>query len=254
MEDIKKIGDRGTNQGSVGDESPKKKKIKPAAKIEEANSSSDAVEISVSPDRKLSGDKNKLYSVLDEINLAVRTTDEITALVEGISGIVTQASRAENLERLAILEKEARELTAEISKIAMVDIQKSESKNLKVMEFEGKLQSSLSDLKKPVGEIESNIFPFESPEHVGANAEKINQTKAEIEALTKNIRLTAVEIKRAMEIGETAVENSEASTAMVRDVNAAVEMAQKTGLHIKSDPARAIAAIGVSKRAPDLIK
>jgi hypothetical protein len=254
MEDIKKIGDRGTSQGSAGDDSPKKKKIKPAAKVEESKSSSDAVAVSVTSERKGTGDKNKLYSILDEINLAVRTTDEITALIDGISGIVTQASKAESLERLAVLEEEAKELTNEIAKIAAVDIQKSDTNNLKVLEFEGKLQSSLSELKKPVNEIESQIFPFGSPENVEANSEKITQTKAEIESLTKNIRLTAVEIKKAMEIGETAVENSEASMAMVRDVDAAAEMAKKTGLQIKSDPIKAIAAIGESKRAPDLIK
>ncbi len=255
MEDVKKIGDRGNSRGAFEDQPQKKKKgIQPAAKVEQAKTNTEAVSVAVSSTKATNPGKEQVYKILGEINQAVRNTDEITSLVEGIAGIVSQAAKAETMERLNALEFEARDLAAEVAKIASHGIDETKISHHNLSDHTKKLSESFGKLSEPAQVLSSQIFPFNDLETARKHEELVNKTKSEIESLSENIRATAVELKKAMEIGETVVENNEASFAMVRDVDAAIEMAQKTSKSINADPKTALAAIGESKRAPDLIK
>lgn len=252
MEDVKKIGDRGNSRGAFEEQYPKKKGLKAAAKVEEAKSNSEAVKIGISKSQSTS--KEQVYKILNEINQAVRNTDEITALVDGIVGIVTQANRAETAERLNALESEARDLAAEVAKIASVEIDSAAMSENKLSAQAKKLSDSFGALSKPAQKITTELSPFSDSSKTKQYEEVVSQAKAEIESISENIRATALELKKAMELGETVVENKEASFAMVRDVESAIEMAKKTSKSINADPKTAIGAIGESKRAADLIK
>jgi hypothetical protein len=250
MEDVRKIGDRAPNKNPMGDQpSSQKKKLKVAASIEAGSQPSEAASISVTS--KKTNDRNQIHKVLEEINLAIRNTDEITTLLDGISGIASQASKADSVERLGKLQLEAQELAREIAKIADTPVPRSSSTDPKINDFEEKLHESLSNLKKPSAQIESGLNSAKGSKF---EEDLLNKTKKEIESLTSNIRTTALEIKKAIDLGEIAVENNEASFVMVRDVEQAAEMAKKASLSIGKNPNLALGAIGVSKRAQDLIK
>lgn len=252
MEDVRKIGDRGPSKNPMGDQqSSQKKKLKTAASIDAGTLPSEAVSISVSGNQKTKNDRQEVHKVLEEINQAIRNTDEITSLLEGISGIASQASKADSMERVERLQAEAKELAREIAKIADSPIPRSNLSDPKINTFEQELQGAFDSLKKPSAQIESGINSLKSRE---SGADLLTKTKAEIESLTSNIRATALEIKKAIDLGEIAIENNEATFVMVRDVEKAAEMAKQASLSIGKNPKLALEAIGLSKRAQDLIK
>lgn len=254
MEDLKKIDERVPNRKQSREELYKKSKLVPAAKVEQAVQNTEAVSVNISANKKATGSHEQINSILTEINEAVRTTDEITALFEGITGIITQASKTDSMERLKVLEREARDLAVEVSKIANTDVRTSKSADKALIEIETKLQNALGELRQPASSVVETEISFESPDKLSDSSKKIESTKEHLLGLTQTVRETALEIKRAIDIGEIAVANNEASTVMVRDVDAALEIATKTSLSINSDPRKAMAAIGESKRGQELLK
>lgn len=254
MEDVKKIEEREPNRKQSKEDLYKQRRLLTAAKVESAVQNSEAVSVTISNNKKATGSREQINSILEEINEAVRTTDEITALFEGITGIITQAAKTDSMERLKVLEREARDLAVEVSKIANTDVPTSKSADKALIEIETKLQNALGELRLPASSVVETEISFDSPDKLSNSTKKIESTKEHLLGLTQTVRETALEIKRAIDIGEIAVANNEASTVMVRDVNAALEVATKTSLNINSDPRKALAAIGESKRGQELLK
>ena len=219
----------------------------------------EAVSVSINSGKHGQHKLEKINSIIQDINVAVKTTEEITVLFEGISGILEQAAKTDSMERLKLLEIEARDLAREVEKIAEASPAiptPGGAEETALVDIEKRLAVALDELKSPP--TDKKLAPAEivldNPDARKATSRKLEETKVHLGSLTETIKETAVAIRKAIEIGQVAFENSEASTVLVRDVDAALELAQKASFSINSDPGKAISAIGESKLGTELLK
>ncbi|GEM_PF-3068040 len=261
MEEVKDINKDKKFEKDL-EEQKEKKERRPIADLAATKINHEAVKVDLET-RAVSEkqiQREKINSIIQQVNVAVQATEEISSIFDSITGIIEQAgSETASATRLQTLEREAKTLAEEITKIAekgaaLKDEPTTDLESLSAVE--AKLSTVLNQLfpeasKTPITPAE---ISFQNKGAIENTALKVKSTKEQLELITKNIKETSADIRRAIELGEVAVENNEASTVMVRDVMQALEIAARTSLNINSDPTTAINAIGIKSLRPDLLK
>lgn len=193
---------------------------------------------------------SKLNEVIDAVNLASNATADIEKLVKSISGIVEQVD-AGNLpaNRRGILEDEANQLVSEIKVKAEVETEagvKPLGGDKIRLELEEKLGKQLEVI---LPDTARNAFGIG---RIGlSQKDAILQTRATVEAA----RLRLEELRSAVTDGQkqlehtvntvdVALQNSEASSVSVRDVDQALRLASDTKSAVSKSPEAAIGSIG----------
>lgn len=261
MEEVKNINPDAKFQQDLKDASEEKEK-RPSAPLvaNKINEEAVKVDLAIKSRSSRSDERGKINSIIEQINLAVQATEEISALFESITGIVEQASQTSgSSDRLPTLELEAKELASAVRKItdranSPQDTLPSDKQTL--VAVEQKLCEALKGLfgSESGATIQPAEISFKSKDSITKTAQQVDQTRNHLESIAKNIRETAAEIRRAIELGEVALENGEASEVMVRDLEEAFKVAEVASGRISTNPEQAIRAIAIKKLRVDLLK
>jgi len=251
--DVKELSAKEQFKKNPQDEK-KAKAPRPISNLTANHINTEAVQIEIKSGsaKKHNSTRDKINSVIEQVNLAVKTTEDIASVFESITGIVEQAvSKVGSSDRLKVLEVEARSLAGEVERLT------SMGKGFTGEAFES--DKDLEEIELRLKQtIESPFGPsdikFSNIAEINTTVTKVSSAKERLENITKTIKETSLEIKKALEMGEIASANSEASSVLVRDVEQALEVAKQTSLSINTDPVKAIAAVGTSKIGSDLLK
>ena len=198
---------------------------------------------------------NEVISVVNQVSDA---TKEIKQLVESLGGITEQADQNQgNPKRVAALEKEANDLVDEIKKRVnakteggvdlfggdkiRLDVEKQLGKVLDVILPDDKVGSGISEVK---------FTPKDLILNVRTNIEKV---RARLETVSDSLNSTKGEVESVIKELAVANENSEASNASVRDVDQALELADKLRGSFAARHQQAVNASGVTPESLKLL-
>ncbi|MDZ4785731.1 MAG: hypothetical protein SGJ02_06620 [bacterium] len=256
--DVKELSAKEQFKKNPQDEK-KAKAPRPISNLTANHINTEAVQIEIKSGsaKKHNSTRDKINSVIEQVNLAVKTTEDIASVFESITGIVEQAvSKVGSSDRLKVLEVEARSLAGEVERLTSMGkgfTGEAFESDKDLEEIELRLKQTIESLvnQKPFG---PSDIKFSNIAEINTTVTKVSSAKERLENITKTIKETSLEIKKALEMGEIASANSEASSVLVRDVEQALEVAKQTSLSINTDPVKAIAAVGTSKIGSDLLK
>ncbi|NLF25461.1 MAG: hypothetical protein GX589_07365 [Deltaproteobacteria bacterium] len=200
----------------------------------------------------------RINDVISTINVAAEATSEIQNLVKSIEGITTQAGNEQiSDERRAVLEKEARGLVDEIKKRASLPMRVGSNDESQVrLEIEQTLGKTLEALF-PEGA--DNAFGIEAvsftpKENIISVRTSIEVAQRRLQELALAIDNAKAEVKATIDTFEVASQNTEASDASIRDVDAALKLAAQTKSTIGTNPESALGSVGqIDKSAANLL-
>lgn len=199
-------------------------------------------------------------SVIEKVEEALQTTQEIGEIFQSIAGIVELADKEiTERQKRERLQTEARELASQIearleriSRTSLNPLPEEEQKRKKVEEL---LREIAELTPKSFGEyLSSADINLSSEQEIEATIRKVKRAKERIERLSGIVHETADIMKKAFTLTEIASENSTASEASIRELDEALRIAEETSLHINENPAAALGAIGLTKESLELLK
>lgn len=193
---------------------------------------------------------SKLNEVIEAVNLASNATSDIEKLVKSIGGIIDQVDSG-NLpaNRRSILEDEANQLVLEIKVKANVETESG------VRPLSG--DKIRFELEQKLGKALEVILPDTAKNAFGlgkiglSQKDAILQTRATVEAarqrleeLRKAVTDGQKDLEHTVNTVDVALQNSEASSVSVRDVDQALKLASDTKSAVGKSPEAAIGSIG----------
>jgi hypothetical protein len=224
---------------------------KPEVQLKGANN----IPASVSADLR----KN-LNEAISSLNVASDATTSIANYLSSIDGFIEQAQGEVSPQRKQALESEANQMVDEIKRTAR---EVSSAASAPIPDDQVRKQ-----VEETIGKTLDVLIPEERGKKDGlqpisfSRKETIIQTitnvakaRARIDDMRKAMQQSNETLKGAVLSYEIAQQNTEASKASVRDVDAAAKLAGAAETKIFSNPATALDAIGdVSPKALDLVK
>lgn len=204
--------------------------------------------------------RKKANSVISSLNLISDTTQEIDQMVQSLAGIAEQAASGKLSDnRIAVLEQEAGDLVREIKK--RTELRGPQGENplggdpikLVVEKELGKtLEVILPDTAKDVfGLKDVSLSPAENIIRTRASIEDARQR---LESLKNAVDRSKVEVMEIVSAVDVAVQNTEASSASIRDVDAALALSGKLRGSIDSQPTEALQANNFTEASLELLK
>lgn len=198
----------------------------------------------------LRAEANRVISVG---NVAKEATDQLQQLVSSISGIVEQAgSEKTPPARRPVLEKEARELVGEIKRVANTSSPDGtrplagDKIRLEIEEQLGPaLDRILPDTAKDAFGISS--IDFSTKDAIISTRVQVSQAAARLEELRKAVDSSTEDIRKVSDTLDIMVQNAEAASASVRDVDNAARLAYDTRQKILDNPDGALKSVGTLK-------
>lgn len=200
-----------------------------------------------STDRAKTQSRLKLNEALSAAHLAKDSVKELGDLVESVAGIVEQAAGTEvPKERLPILEQEGRQLAGELVDRAktspLKELPNYVSGETKV-ELQAHVDQTLSTLA-PTKDAKSALVDFSSSAAITASQDKVSATQHQVNTLHQTVDKAAAEISKTVTSFEVVNENQQAATADVRDVEAAIDLANKLSEQIRLNREESFASFG----------
>ncbi len=233
----------------------------PSVKV--ASVPDESVEVSVES-RDSSGQndlRTQLNQAINVVNVVSDAEKSLRQLVGSIDGIVDQAdSEKSPANRIPVLEEEANSLVSAIKDIA----QNTSVGDVKPLNGD----KVVLEVREELGRQLELIFPNDAKDAFGMGSIEFSRKEAIIETRTK----IAVAWQRIEELGqavdkntediktlsasmEVALQNSEASEASPRDLDAAIQLAGQTSLGISQNPTTAMSSVGqIPKKAVNLLE
>ncbi len=204
--------------------------------------------------------RKKANDVINALNLVSDTTQEIDQMVQSLAGIAEQAaSGALSESRISVLEQEADNLVREIKQ--RVETRGPQGENplggdpikLEVEEELGKtLEVILPDTAKDAfGLQDVSLSPAENILRTRAS---IDSARQRLESLKEAVERSKSEVVEVVNAVDVALQNTEASSASIRDVDAALELSGKLRGSIDSQPDAALNANNFTEASLELLK
>jgi len=190
--------------------------------------------------------RSRANAIINVINIAQETAQEIGRLMQSIDGIAKQAEKSDFPQRLPVLESEANQLVEEIKRKA--DTEASGVRPLAGEEIKLEIdpQRPLKVIFSPravdafgLGEIR-----LDPPNRIHNVKSAIKGAMQEIDALNDAIADAQNKVEEVVTAIEVAMQNSEAALASIRDVDEALNLASKTGGLISKSPDDAMNSAG----------
>lgn len=199
--------------------------------------------------------------IVNTINLVVDATGEIDRLVKSIDGIVKQASKGDVPEkRLAVLEKEANQIldaikrrvddthTAHGNPLVGDAVTLSTDKDI-IATLDVKLPNHAKDI------FGLRKVDFSKKDSISESRSTIEKAQTQVNDLKSKVHESRNAIHQTVAALDVALQNTEASSASVRDLDQALRLAGNTKFNINSDPAGAIGSLDkLGRQALDLLK
>ncbi len=217
-----------------------------------------SVEISQKSGRNQESSKNRERSneIIGVINFADQATKEIEKLVDSVGGIVEQAdSKDLSPDRIELLEKEANELLNEVRKRASSagpngkKPLSGESIELKIEEEIGKtLEVILPDDARDSFGIES--VKLSTKDTIIQTRANIEEARTRLEQLKEAVNSAKGEVERNVAELEVALQNNEAASSSIRDLENALGLGADVSRRIVADPASALGSVGPLEERP----
>lgn len=196
--------------------------------------------------------RSKLNDAISITNVAVESTKQIDKFLKSIDGIVELVSDEKvPPQRRDLLEAEANELVSQIKKeahTAAPDGSKPLSGDKIRLELEEKIGKALEVILPDDAKEAFNLgeIKFSAKDSILNVRAAILEAKAKLEYLKESVGKTSKAVQDAATVFDVAVQNAEASTSSVRDVDAAISLASGLGSGISDSPTKAL----VSHREP----
>lgn len=192
----------------------------------------------------------RLNDAISITNVAVESTKQIDKYLKSIDGILEQVSDEKvPPQRKEVLEAEANELVKQIkkeTKTSAPDGSKPLSGDKIRLELEEKIGKALEVILPDDAKEAFNLgeIRFSAKESILSVRAAVIEAKAKLESLKETVGKTAKSVQDAATIFDVAVQNAEASTSSVRDVDAAISLAAGLGNGIESAPSKALVSHG----------
>jgi len=213
----------------------------------------EAVELTVdnsSKSKATNEARSMANSIISTINLAKEATSELGALCKSVSGIAEQASqKGITPERREILEQEANNLSKEIrlkSNNSAKTIEPIVTDKVKA-EIEEKLGNTLEQLLPQENEEAFNLgeVKLNMREGIVNILTSVAKAQQRLNQLNDVIQNADTQVQSLVDEYDVAAQNSEASSASIRDVNDAVKVVSHTKHLIEQSPKTALQSAGV---------
>lgn len=194
--------------------------------------------------------RQKLNEVINTVNFAVDTTNELKSIVNSIAGIASQASNDDlTQQRKTALEREANSLISEIKKKAETSTPEGIKPLLGdkiALDIEKKLGKTLEFVLPDSAKDSFGLNPvsFSRKDSIIATITNIKKAQEQIERLKNSVAEVKEQVKSKADEIDVMVQNTEASFASVRDLDQAIQLAGNTKVGIKTDPERALSSLG----------
>ncbi|MEZ4753641.1 MAG: hypothetical protein R3A13_04945 [Bdellovibrionota bacterium] len=224
-----------------------------------------SVEINLSeskPPKKSDQVRDRANTLINAINFAKESTNEIEKIAKSIEGIVQQAVD-ESLpdSRRSVLEQEAQSLVDEIATKAEginsgARIESSSEGEIR-LEIEEKIGKALDTIFPDVAKDSFGIgkINFSQKETIVNVRTNIALARERIDALKNAVEDVTGDLSGAIDEIDIAAQNQEASRASVRKLDQALDLATSTVGSVFKDPAAALNSIKISsENVADLLK
>lgn len=213
----------------------------------------DKVEVQAPPKRDslaLASSRSRANEAISVVNLTEEATAEIEKLVSSISGIVDQVDNPKLTgPRREVLEKEANQLVDEIRKRAAtetLDGKKPLEGDPVRIELDKRFAKTL-DIILPDSAKEAfglGKLKFSAKEAIVQTRDIVARAQEQLNALKGAVQETKSSLKDSVAALEVALQNTEASSVSLRDVDQALKLAGDTKIGIARDPQGALSSVG----------
>lgn len=192
--------------------------------------------------------RERANNLINSINLVSDATDEISQLVGSLAGIAEQASsESVTPSRIQALEGEAREIVDAIKKRANTEVDgggKPLAGDPLTIEAEEVLGETLEvilpdDSKNAFG---LDNFPLSPAENIIKTRRSIEDARTRLEELKGAVNESKARVESVVANLDVALQNAEASTSSVRDLDQALQLTSQITGQIQSDPQAALSA------------
>jgi len=242
----------------------KQKRVKTLSVEKISLASQDSVQVKIQSTSPLPLEKNRqahseTNKAIDALNTVSKATDEISSLVESISGIVQQAGGDEtSSSRRAALQREANDI---------LEVVKSKT-NIKTpsgakpllgdpieLKIEEKIGRELNIIFPNANETLTSLEPIQIPDKdsIIKTLAKIERGKESIEKIRLSIDEARGRVEDILAEAEVAEQNNAASNVQVRDVEDALQLTLDVRKSIIQNPTDAIDAAKVKKDSLNLL-
>ena len=238
--------------------------LTPQAKNSIATSANSDVSVDLSNQSEqssLARARQAANEIVSTINVVADATGEIDRLVKSIDGIVKQASKDDvPPKRLSVLEKEANQIIDAIKrKVDLTSTSHGNPLNGDPIKLDGEpgvapaLNVQLPDHAKNAFGIKK--IDFSGQAGIENSKVAVSHAQSQLHELHSKVQDTKKSVHHAVATLDVALQNTEASKATVRDLDAALKLANEAKSHISHQHGEALGSISrLGQRALDLLK
>lgn len=248
-------------KATIVPESPTQSSVKKAAQNQPVQAKGalpiEAVSVNVRNLNITSAIRASSNKAIESVNLAADTVRSVSKLVSSLDGVLEQASSdGLSKSRVDALEKEAKELVSAIRERIKPPPPPLAGERIKV-DAEAVLGKTLDFI---LPELKDEVFSvttveFSTKDSIMQVRSAVAETRQNMEALRESVDLIRKEVASATSAIDVAIQNSEASKNVVRDVEAAADLAESTIGGIKENPKDALNSIGTLRnQSADLLR
>jgi hypothetical protein len=193
----------------------------------------------------------RLNRVINVINVASQATEDVSQLAESLGGIVEQVVQAKELPeyRRSALENEANQIVQAIGK-RIRDTSAEGSNPLtgdKVrVEIEEKFGRSLEILLPDSAKDSFGLtqVKFSQRDAILDTRTQVEVARRQIESLRDSVSKVKAQVESLAATLDVAIQNGEATTASIRELEDALSVANSTGESINDKPQQALDSVG----------
>ncbi|MCB0338023.1 MAG: hypothetical protein KDD53_00395 [Bdellovibrionales bacterium] len=220
----------------------------------------DSVEIRTETSRANNPVRDKANRIINEVNLTIQATEDITNIFSSVEGIVVQAGEQETTpERKKVLEKEANSLLEEARKVAQKATDQSGADPAND-EVELQIEKELAPLRKLLPDEAKSSFgisvvDFSTEDAIVNTRIEVERAVRQLKDLSERVNNSSENIRSRLSELEVAAQNSEASQSSIRDVDQALRLGADIAGRIGGDPQNALGSFSqLTAESADLLK